>query len=72
MLLPIVAFIIGGAVGFGIAKIFSRVKPIGTLRLDRSDPDGPHLFLELNADPNTIVYRKHVVLNVNVKNYISH
>lgn len=68
----IITFLFGGSVGFIISKVISRGHPVGTLRIDTSDPDGPYLFLESNIDPHTILHHKHVMLNVDVKNYISH
>lgn len=50
----------------------NKRKPIGTLRIDSSDPDGPYLFLELETDPNIIKKEKYVLLKVNTKSYISH
>lgn len=68
----IIGLILGGLIGFGISKVISRGDPVGTLRIDTSDPDGPYIFLELKTDPNIIMNHKQVLLNVNVKNYISH
>lgn len=68
-------FLLGLAVGVLLsiifAKYFLKPKIIGTLRVDQSDPDGPYLFLELNASIEKIIHQKKVVMNVNVKNYIS-
>ena len=51
-------------------KKYSK-KPIGTLRIDSSDPDGPYLFLELATDPNIIKKEKYVLLKVDTRSYIS-
>ena len=61
-----------GVIGycFGMKK-YSK-KPIGTLRIDSSDPDGPYLFLELETDPSVIKKEKHILLKVDTKSYISH
>lgn len=67
----IVTFIFGGALGFLVSRVLSKEEPVGTLRVDTSDPDGPYLFLESIADPRVFSQRKHVVLNVETKNYIS-
>lgn len=72
MWLLIITFLFGGVVGFVISKVISRGHPVGTLRINTSDPDGPYLFLESNVDPNIIVHHKHVMLNVDVNNYSSH
>ena len=39
--------------------------------MDKSDPDGPYLFLELNCDPRVIEKLPSVTLDVSVSNYIS-
>lgn len=67
-----VGFVTGLIVGIiGIAFIF-RQEPVGTLRIDSSDPDGPYPFLEL--PPNgleEILNKDQVVLKVSTKSYIS-
>lgn len=67
-----VGFVVGLIVGIiGVAFIF-RQKPVGTLRIDTSDPDGPYPFLELPPDGfYTIQNKKYVVLKVNTESYIS-
>ena len=70
-------FILGVFVGFviGIIPLFifaiNKDKPVGDLVVDRSDEDGPLLFLELNAPLNQIEDREKVELRVVHKNYIS-
>lgn len=68
----IIGILIGLIVGIvGVMFIF-RQKPVGTLRIDTSDPDGPYPFLELPPDGfYEILHKKHVVLKVNTKSYIS-
>ena len=46
-------------------------KPVGTLRIDTSDPDGPYLFLELHTSINEVMLHKTVTLDVNLESYIS-
>lgn len=61
--------------GFMIALIIANIhrKPVGTLRIDRSDPDdAPYLFLEMAQDPRVLMQRRYVRLKVNTQNYISH
>lgn len=67
----IVVSICVGVIGycFGVKK-YSK-NPIGTLRIDSSDPDGPYLFLELETDPNVLKKEKYVTLKVDTKSYIS-
>lgn len=71
-------FVIGIFVGIAIAILaiyilISLFKlKIGTLKVDRSDPnEPPYLFLELSESVNRIVDKKIVVLKVDTKNYIS-
>lgn len=68
--IAIVVFSICGYVlGYFLGK--NKRKPVGTLRVDSSDPDGPYLFLELETDPSVIKKEKYVLLKVNTKSYIS-
>ena len=70
-------FIFGFFVGFviGIIPLFISIikkdKPIGDLVIDRSDEDGPLLFLELNVPLNRVEDKEKVELKVVHKNYIS-
>lgn len=71
----IIALLCGILIGFVVAKIVSRPKPIGFLRVDESDPDdGPYLFLELSPTfpPNVIKTKKQVTMAVKVENFVSH
>lgn len=60
----------GLCVGLIIYRKYAK-KPIGVLRVDSSDPDGPYLFLELETDPSIIIKEKTVLLKVDTKSYIS-
>ena len=63
---------IGVAVGFIFAVLILKVKSVGKLRVDRSDPsDNPYLFLELSRGVNQISGRKYVILEVKNENFIS-
>ena len=70
-------FILGVLAGFviGIIPLFISIinkdKPIGDLVVDRSDEDGPLLFLELNVPLNRVEDKEKVELKVVHKNYIS-
>lgn len=67
----LVIFFLGALLGFWIAHIM-KTMPIGTLRVDRSDPDGTYLFLELHPGGIEEIQRsKRVVLEVNMKSYLS-
>lgn len=67
----IVIGIAGGILGCILTSRMYSKKPIGVLRIDSSDPDGPYLFLELETDPNVLKKEKYVTLKVNTKSYIS-
>lgn len=70
-------FILGVFVGFVIGIIplivttFHKDKLVGDLVVDRSDEDGPLLFLELNVPLNRVEDKEKVELKVVHKNYIS-
>ena len=70
-------FIFGVFVGFVIGIIpwllstIHKDKPVGDLVVDRSDEDGPLLFLELNVPLNRVEDKEKVELKVVHKNYIS-
>lgn len=69
--IAIVVFLICGYVlGYSLAE--NKRKPIGTLRVDSSDPDGPYFFLELKTDPSIIKKEKYILLKVDTRSYISH
>lgn len=42
------------------------------LRIDKSDPDGPYLFLELKKSVNEIIAQRTVLLEVKREDFISH
>lgn len=65
----IVCLICGYVLGYSLGK--NKRKPIGTLRIDSSDPDGPYLFLELEVNPEVVKKEKYVLLKVDTKSYIS-
>ena len=70
-------FILGVFMGFVIGIIpllitaIHKDKPVGDLVVDRSDEDGPLLFLELNVPLNQVENKEKVELRVVHKNYIS-
>lgn len=68
----IMGCILSAIIGF-VMGVTRHHKPVGTLRVDRSDPDdNPYLFLELSEDPSKLPNQKYITLKVDVKNYISH
>ena len=62
---------VGIAVEYARSKTTSRTEPIGTLRIETSDPDGPFMFLELYKEIGDFLKEKQVVLDVSTENYIS-
>lgn len=68
----VVMFIVGFLVGGGITVAIFKRKCVGTLRVDTSDPDGPFIFLEASKSIDVIASKKSVMLDVSLKNYISH
>lgn len=69
----IIYFGVGIATGIVLHMVIYRIKSVGVLRVDNSDPDdGPYLFLELSKDIGCIKRKKYVVLKVNLKSCISH
>lgn len=68
MLLCILSFILGLLLGSHRTKTL----PVGTLRIDHSEPDeAPLLFLELSTDPRYIMREKQVVLDISTESYLS-
>lgn len=72
-----ISFILIGAIfgglycGLIVYRKYAK-KPIGVLRVDSSDPDGPYFFLELTTDPNIIKKEDYITLKVDTRSYISH
>lgn len=65
----IITLIVGFLLG---AAVFHR-RPMGNLRIDRSDPtDPPYLFLELSSDVGRFLHKKYVVLRVRAENFLPH
>lgn len=70
----IMVLLIGTSIGLILSRFIFKEKPVGSLRVDQSDPDsGPYLFLELSHEGVDVIYKKkYVVLKVNIQDYISH
>lgn len=68
------SLIIGILIGIIASRFIFRERPVGSLRVDESDPDsGPYLFLELDRSGAAAIYKqRYVRLRVELKNYISH
>lgn len=64
---------IGIVIGVLLGIVLSRRRPLGNLRVDRSDPTSePLLFLELGTDVRTIMRKKQVVFKVRVEDFLPH
>ena len=62
--MEVVYVVIGIMIGFAVSSIIRRKHPVGFLRIDKSDPDGPYLFLELKKSVNEIVTQRTVLLRL--------
>lgn len=58
-----ILFLVGGViVGIFLTILILRKEPIGTLRVDYSDPDsGPYLFLEIPQKNSHLIAQKKTV-----------
>lgn len=72
MVVAAISLVVGMVIGFIASVIYHRKRVKGILRIDKFDPDGPYLFLELSSDPAILEKQKYVTLEVNTKSYISH
>ena len=72
--MPVICLIVGILIGLSLSRFIFKDKPIGSLRVDSSDPDSrPYLFLEVDPGRMDNIYKKQYVrLRVKIKNYISH
>ena len=70
----LIGVMVGVMVGVLLSRFIFKEKPVGSLRVDESDPDsGPYLFLELDRSGADAIYKqRYVRLRVELKNYISH
>ncbi len=70
--MEVIYVVIGILIGFIGASVIRRKHPVGFLRIDKSDPDGPYLFLELKKSISEIVTQKTVLLEVKREDFIPH
>ena len=64
--------LLGFVVGVVFFLICLTARPIGTLRVDQSDPtEQPYLFLELDKPVESVINKKYVLFRVSKKNFIS-
>lgn len=73
----VVGWLGGTIIGFAISKLIMKHHDkklyVGTLRVDRSDPDeAPYLFLELEQDGMTKIHQnKTVLFKVDLNSYMT-
>ena len=73
IVISILALVIGILIGFRIGKAKFYIRSIGDLRIDQSDQDdGPHLFLELDANVPAVLSQKYVAFRVKAEDFVSH
>lgn len=71
--MEIVIALVAIVIGFVIGRVLPRERPLGDLRVDRSDPIcEPYLFLELDTDVYAVMRKKHVTFRVKVENLLPH
>ena len=57
-----IGLLIGVMVGVLLSRFIFKEKPVGSLRVDESDPDsGPYLFLELDRSGADAIYKQRYV-----------
>lgn len=69
LILYLFGVVLGIFIGIYISRRF-KTKPIGTLRIDHSDPESPYLFVELKEHPDELMKYKEVVFTVKVEDFI--
>lgn len=70
--MEVVYVVVGIMIGFVVSSIIRRKYPVGFLRIDKSDPDGPYLFLELKKSVNEIIAQRTILLEVKREDFIPH
>ena len=70
--MEVIYVFIGVLIGFAVSFVVRRKHPVGFLRIDKSDSDGPYLFLELKKSVNELVTQKTVLLEVKREDFIPH
>lgn len=70
--MEVVYVVVGIMIGFVGSSIIRRKHPVGFLRIDKSDPDGPYLFLELKKSVNEIIAQRTILLEVKREDFIPH
>lgn len=70
--MEVIYVVVGILIGYVVSSIIRRKHPVGFLRIDKSDPDGPYLFLELKKNVNEIIAQRTVLLEVKREDFIPH
>lgn len=70
--MEVVYVVVGILIGYVVSSIIRRKHPVGFLRIDKSDPDGPYLFLELKKSVNEIITQRTILLEVKREDFIPH
>lgn len=68
----ILTFVLGIAIGLFTSVAITKRFSSGTLKMNRTDPDGPYLFLELSEDIDEILRMEYITLKVDPNDYVSH
>lgn len=69
--MELILLAVGIVIGIALSFIFRKRKAVGSLRIDKSDSDGPYLFLELKKGIGDITTKKTVLLEVKQENFLS-
>lgn len=64
--------VVSFVVGFFIARLYFKRKPVGKLHIETSDPDAIYLFVELANSIDFLTEQKEVLLTIDTKNYVTH
>lgn len=70
--MEVIYVVVGILIGYVVSSIIRRKHPVGFLRIDKSDPDGPYLFLELKKSFNEIIAQRTILLEVKCEDFIPH
>lgn len=70
--MEVIYVVVGIMIGFVVSSIICRKHSVGFLRIDKSDPDGPYLFLELKKSVNEIIAQRTILLEVKREDFIPH
>lgn len=70
--MEVVYVVVGIMIGFVVSSIIRRKHLVGFLRIDKSDSDGPYLFLELKKSVNEIIAQRTILLEVKREDFIPH